>query len=103
MLKMSGDGREFKKKNERWKIIICRGRVKNVREFELEERKMEESLRRKSGSWQIITIFEEAEWKMEESLRRKSGSWQIITVFEEAEWNMEESLRRKSGRWKRAG
>jgi hypothetical protein len=52
---------------------------------------MEESLRRKSGSWQIITIFEETERKMEESLRRKSGRWQRLVQY----------LRRQSGRWKR--
>ncbi len=40
MLRMSGNGRECEKKNERWKIIICRGRVKIGREFELEERKI---------------------------------------------------------------
>jgi hypothetical protein len=90
MLMMSSNGREFEKKNERWKIIICRGRVENGREFEVEEQKMEESLRRKSGSWQIITIFEKTERKMEESLRRKSGSWQRLLQY----------LGRQSGIWK---
>ncbi len=73
MVRMSGNGREFEKKNERWKIIICRGRVENGREFELEEKKMEE-----------------IERKMEESLRRKSGSWPRLLQY----------LRRQRGRWK---
>ncbi len=61
--------------------------MEDGREFEKEEWKLAE----------ISTVFELAKWKMEESLRRKSGSWQIITVFEKAEWKMEESSRRKSG------
>ncbi len=58
----------LRKKSERWKIITCRGRVENERKFEVEKRKMEESLRRKSGNWPRLLQY----------LRRQSGRWKRV-------------------------